>query len=148
MPGLTHKVTEFMLRQGMRVAPSPEFPADLAFLLHRICMLQEELGELFVALNKREITDYADALGDVEFTLHALGLACGVEVARLGHIVADSNLTKCELDASGKGGRHPLYVGPKKAIVDYLVGEGWGVVQETSPDVPLVDKVSRIKRMD
>lgn len=132
---LTKKISEFMARKGL---PQPLKPRidDKAYLLNRSCIMMEEVGELFKAINENDMVETADAIGDVLFTVYGLALAMGMAPEKLAHAVANSNLTKTDLNAHSKGGKGQGYVAPTAEIRRLLSTWGWSD-PNAQQDLPL-----------
>lgn len=120
VPSATHKVAEFMLRNGIRMLPSPGVPDDET-LRQRMAAMAEEFGEFCKALNSGDLVEIADGGADLIYTVYATLLACGMKPEALLHYVADSNLTKEPLrQRDKKGGKGPSYVSPRNRIIELL----------------------------
>jgi len=105
----------------VRRHPTPNIPADEAVL--RQSLLDEEVDELRVAVEDRDVVAIADALADIVYiacgTAHAYGIDLDAVVAE----VHRSNMTKLGADgrpvyrADGKVLKGPSYESPRVAAV-------------------------------
>lgn len=96
------KVLEFTKTYGAYFAPLPSLPDQTTIDL-RIKLVQEEWNELMSALDRKDITAVADALGDLEYVLNGFALACGINLDDIVTEIHWSNMTK--LGEDGK----PIY---------------------------------------
>lgn len=70
-------VAEFHRAFGHPVEAKPVWPAQEMIDL-RIRLIVEELGELETAVFARDLIEIADALGDLAYVVHGMGLAFGL----------------------------------------------------------------------
>ena len=96
------KVKIFMETFGQEVKNKPSFSTDKINKL-RYDLIKEELDELEVALNNRDIVEVADALTDILYVAYGAGHAFGIDLDRCFEEVQSSNMSK--LDDNGK----PIY---------------------------------------
>ena len=96
------KVGEFMKTFGQEVKDKPSFSTDKINKL-RFDLIKEELEELKVALEKKDLLEVADALTDILYVTYGAGHAFGINLDKCFDEVQNSNMSK--LDESGK----PIY---------------------------------------
>ena len=87
---------------GQEVKEKAGFPDDKITSL-RYDLIKEELGELKVAIEKRNIKEVADALTDILYVTYGAGHAFGINLDKCFQEVQNSNMSK--LGADGK----PIY---------------------------------------
>ena len=92
-------VKKFMKTFGQEVKEKAEFPNDKITSL-RFELIQEELGELKDALDKKDIKEVADALTDILYVTYGAGHAFGIDLDKCFEEVQNSNMSK--LDENGK----------------------------------------------
>ena len=97
-----NKVKTFMNTYGQEVKTIPEFP-DSKIVKLRIDLIQEELNELKVSINNKDIIEVADALTDILYVTYGAGHAFGINLDKCFDEVQNSNMSK--LDDNGK----PIY---------------------------------------
>ena len=97
-----NKVKTFMETFGQEVKTKPSFSNDKINKL-RYDLIKEELDELEVALNNRDIVEVADALTDILYVAYGAGHAFGIDLDKCFEEVQNSNMSK--LDDNGK----PIY---------------------------------------
>ena len=95
-------VKKFMKTFGQEVKEKAEFPNDKITSL-RFELIQEELGELKDALDKKDIKEVADALTDILYVTYGTGHAFGINLDKCFEEVQNSNMSKL-----GKDGK-PIY---------------------------------------
>ena len=95
-------VKKFMKTLGQDVKEKAEFPNDKITSL-RFELIQEELGELKDALDKKDIKEVADALTDILYVTYGAGHAFGINLDKCFEEVQNSNMSKL-----GKDGK-PIY---------------------------------------
>ncbi len=95
-------VKKFMKTFGQEVKEKAEFPNDKITSL-RFELIQEELGELKDALDKKDIKEVADALTDILYVTYGAGHAFGINLDKCFEEVQNSNMSKL-----GKDGK-PIY---------------------------------------
>ena len=96
------KVRKFMETFGQEVKQKAEFPNDKIITL-RYDLIKEELEELRIAMEKKDIKEVADALTDILYVTYGAGHAFGINLDRCFEEVQSSNMSKL-----GEDGR-PIY---------------------------------------
>ena len=96
------KVKTFMETFGQEVKNQASFSTDKINNL-RYDLIQEELDELKVALNNKDLLEVADALTDILYVTYGAGHAFGIDLDKCFDEVQNSNMSK--LDKNGK----PIY---------------------------------------
>ena len=96
------KVRKFMKTFGQEVREKPGFPDDKITSL-RYDLITEEIGELKVAMENKDIKEVADALTDILYVTYGAGHAFGIDLDKCFQEVQDSNMSK--LGPDGK----PIY---------------------------------------
>ena len=96
------KVGKFMKTFGQEVREKPGFPNDKITSL-RYDLITEEIGELKVAMENKDIKEVADALTDILYVTYGAGHAFGINLDKCFQEVQDSNMSK--LGSDGK----PIY---------------------------------------
>ena len=96
------KVGKFMKTFGQEVKNKADFPTKKILDL-RLDLIREELEELKVALNNKDIKEVADALTDILYVTYGAGHAFGIDLDKCFDEVQNSNMSK--LDENGK----PIY---------------------------------------
>ena len=92
----------FMQTFGQEVKNKPEYPNEKIVKL-RYDLRDEELKELKEAIEKKSITDVADALTDILYVTYGAGHAFGIDLDKCFTEVQNSNMSKL-----GKDGK-PIY---------------------------------------
>jgi len=92
----------FMQTFGQEVKNKPEYPNEKIVKL-RYDLIDEELKELKEAIEKKSITDVADALTDILYVTYGAGHAFGINLDKCFTEVQNSNMSKL-----GKDGK-PIY---------------------------------------
>ena len=95
-------VKKFMKTFGQEVKEKPEFPNDKITSL-RLELINEELEELKIAIEKNDIKEVADALTDILYVTYGAGHAFGINLDKCFEEVQNSNMSK--LGSDGK----PIY---------------------------------------
>ena len=95
-------VREFMETFGQEIKEKAGFPSQKISLL-RYELIKEELDELKVALDKKDLKEVADALTDILYVTYGAGHAFGINLDKCFEEVQNSNMSK--LDAAGE----PIY---------------------------------------
>ena len=95
-------VRNFMQIYGQEIKTKPSFPSKKIIQL-RYDLIKEELDELSVAINDKDIVEVADALTDLLYVVYGAGHAFGIDLDKCFAEVQRSNLSK--LDNNGK----PIY---------------------------------------
>ena len=96
------KVGTFMKTFGQEVKTKPSFSTDKINKL-RLDLIKEELIELTVAMNNKDLLEVADALTDILYVTYGAGHAFGINLDKCFQEVQNSNMSK--LDENGK----PIY---------------------------------------
>ena len=97
-----NKVTTFMETFGQEVKTKPSFSTNKINSL-RYNLIKEELDELKVAIENKDLLEVADALTDILYVTYGAGHAFGIDLDKCFNEVQSSNMSK--LDESGK----PIY---------------------------------------
>ena len=96
------KVKKFMETFGQEVKQKAEFPNDKITTL-RYDLIKEELEELRIAMERKDIKEVADALTDILYVTYGAGHAFGINLDKCFEEVQSSNMSKL-----GEDGR-PIY---------------------------------------
>ena len=97
-----NKVKVFMETFGQEVKSKASFP-DQKIQNLRFDLIKEELDELKVALDQKNLKEVADALTDILYVTYGAGHAFGIDLDKCFTEVQNSNMSK--LDENGK----PIY---------------------------------------
>jgi len=97
-----NKVKTFMETFGQEVKIKPSFGSDKINTL-RYELIKEELDELKVAMENKDLLEVADALTDILYVTYGAGHAFGIDLDKCFEEVQSSNMSK--LDEGGK----PIY---------------------------------------
>ena len=97
-----NKVKTFMETFGQEVKNKPSFSTDKINSL-RYDLIKEELEELKVAMESKDLLEVADALTDILYVAYGAGHAFGIDLDKCFEEVQNSNMSK--LDENGK----PIY---------------------------------------
>ena len=95
-------VKQFMKTFGQEVKEKASFPDDKITSL-RYDLIKEELEELKVAMDNKDIKEVADALTDILYVTYGAGHAFGINLDKCFEEVQNSNMSK--LGSNGK----PIY---------------------------------------
>ena len=95
-------VRKFMETFGQEIREKASFP-DAKITSLRFELIKEELEELKVAIEKKDIKEVADALTDILYVTYGAGHAFGIDLDKCFAEVQNSNMSK--LGADGK----PIY---------------------------------------
>ena len=95
-------VKKFMEIFGQEIKEKANFPNDKITSL-RYELIKEELDELKVAIDNKDIKEVADALTDILYVTYGAGHAFGINLDKCFEEVQSSNMSK--LGADGK----PIY---------------------------------------
>ena len=95
-------VRKFMKTFGQEVREKASFPDDKITSL-RYDLIREELSELKVAIENKDIKEVADALTDILYVTYGAGHAFGIDLDKCFQEVQNSNMSK--LGSDGK----PIY---------------------------------------
>ena len=96
------KVKIFMQTFGQEVKNKPSFSTEKINSL-RYDLIREELEELKVAMESKDLLEVADALTDILYVTYGAGHALGIDLDKCFEEVQNSNMSK--LDEEGK----PIY---------------------------------------
>ncbi len=96
------RVKKFMETFGQEVKQKAEFPNDKITTL-RYDLIKEELEELRIAMERKDIKEVADALTDILYVTYGAGHAFGINLDKCFEEVQSSNMSKL-----GEDGR-PIY---------------------------------------
>ena len=96
------KVKTFMETFGQEVKNKPSFSTEKINNL-RYDLIKEELDELKVAMENKDLLEVADALTDILYVTYGAGHAFGINLDKCFEEVQNSNMSK--LDEGGK----PIY---------------------------------------
>ena len=112
-----NKVKTFMKTFGQDVKTKPSFSTDKINSL-RYDLIKEELEELKVAMENKDLLEVADALTDILYVTYGAGHAFGINLDRCFEEVQNSNMSKLGKDNkpiyndSGKVLKGPKYFKP------------------------------------
>ena len=111
------KVKTFMETFGQEVKTKPSFSSDKVNTL-RYELIEEELDELKVAMENKDLLEVADALTDILYVTYGAGHAFGIDLDKCFEEVQNSNMSKLGADGnpiyneSGKVMKGPQYFKP------------------------------------
>ena len=97
-----NKVKTFMETFGQEVKTKPSFSSDKINTL-RYDLIKEELEELKIAMENKDLLEVADALTDILYVTYGAGHAFGIDLDKCFEEVQNSNMSK--LGENGK----PIY---------------------------------------
>ena len=112
-----NKVKTFMVTFGQEVKTKPSFSTDKINGL-RYELIKEELEELKIAMENKDLLEVADALTDILYVTYGAGHAFGINLDRCFEEVQNSNMSKLGEDGkpiyneSGKVMKGPKYFKP------------------------------------
>ena len=112
-----NKVKTFMEIFGQEVKNQPSFSTDKVNKL-RYDLIKEELDELKVALDSKDLLEVADALTDILYVTYGAGHAFGIDLDGCFEEVQNSNMSKLDknekpiYNESGKVMKGPNYFKP------------------------------------
>ena len=112
-----NKVKTFMKTFGQEVKTKPSFSTDKINIL-RYELIKEELEELKVAMEKKDLLEVADALTDILYVAYGAGHAFGIDLDKCFEEVQNSNMSKLSEEGkpiyneSGKVMKGPKYFKP------------------------------------
>ena len=115
-----NKVKTFMETFGQEVKMKPSFSTDKINNL-RYDLIKEELEELKVAMENKDLLEVADALTDILYVTYGAGHALGIDLDKCFEEVQSSNMSKLGVDGkpiyneSGKVMKGPKYFKPDLA---------------------------------
>ena len=118
------KVKNFMETFNQEVKNKPSFSTDKINKL-RYDLIKEELDELKVALNDKNLLEVADALTDILYVAYGAGHAFGIDLDKCFQEVQNSNMSKLGdndkpiYNEAGKVMKGPKYFKPdlKKLLI-------------------------------
>ena len=111
------KVKKFMETFGQEVKQKAEFPNDKITTL-RYDLIKEELEELRIAMERKDIKEVADALTDILYVTYGAGHSFGINLDKCFEEVQSSNMSKLGEDGkpiyneNGKVMKGPNYFKP------------------------------------
>ena len=112
-----NKVKTFMKTFGQEVKTKPSFSSDQINTL-RYDLIKEELEELKIAMENKDLLEVADALTDILYVTYGAGHAFGIDLDKCFEEVQNSNMSKLGEDGkpiyneSGKIMKGPKYFKP------------------------------------
>ena len=112
-----NKVKTFMETFGQEVKTKPSFSSDKINTL-RYDLIKEELEELKIAMENKDLLEVADALTDILYVTYGAGHAFGIDLDKCFEEVQNSNMSKLGEDGkpiyndSGKVMKGPKYFEP------------------------------------
>ena len=112
-----NKVKTFMKTFGQEVKTKPSFSTDKVNSL-RYDLIKEELEELKVAVENKDLLEVADALTDILYVTYGAGHAFGIDLDKCFEEVQNSNMSKLGEDNNpiynelGKVMKGPKYFKP------------------------------------
>ena len=111
------RVRKFMEIFGQEIKEKAEFPNSKITSL-RYDLIDEELKEFKVAIEKKDLKEVADALTDILYVTYGAGHAFGINLDKCFKEVQESNMSKLGIDGkpiyneSGKVMKGPNYFKP------------------------------------
>ena len=111
------KVKIFMKTFGQEVKEKSSFSSDKINKL-RVNLIKEELEELKIAVDSKNLIEVADALTDILYVTYGAGHAFGINLDRCFDEVQQSNMSKLDdngnpiYNDSGKVMKGPKYFKP------------------------------------
>ncbi len=115
-----NKVKIFMETFAQEVKDKPSFSTEKINSL-RYDLIKEELEELKVAMENKDLLEVADALTDILYVTYGAGHAFGIDLDKCFKEVQSSNMSKLDEDGkpiynqSGKVMKGPKYFKPNLA---------------------------------
>ena len=112
-----NKVKNFMETFGQEVKTKPSLSTDKINSL-RYDLIKEELEELKVAMENKDLLEVADALTDILYVAYGAGHAFGIDLDKCFEEVQSSNMSKLDenrnpiYNESGKVMKGPNYFKP------------------------------------
>ena len=110
-------VKKFMEKFGQEIKEKASFPNEKTTSL-RYELIKEELDELKVAIDNKDIKEVADALTDILYVTYGAGHAFGIDLDKCFEEVQNSNMSKLGIDGkpiynnNGKVMKGPNYFEP------------------------------------
>ena len=111
------KVKTFMKTFGQEVKEKSSFSSDKINEL-RFNLIKEELEELRIAMNTKNLVEVADALTDILYVTYGAGHAFGIDLDKCFDEIQQSNMSKLDdhgnpiYNDSGKVMKGPKYFKP------------------------------------
>ena len=111
------KVKTFMKTFGQEIKEKSSFSSDKINEL-RFNLIKEELEELRIAMNTKNLVEVADALTDILYVTYGAGHAFGIDLDKCFDEVQQSNMSKLDdrgnpiYNDSGKVMKGPKYFKP------------------------------------
>lgn len=87
------RVELFMRKAGQECPMTPVLPSILIQEL-RLKLITEEFRELDLAFWHKDLTEVADAIGDLLVVVLGTAVACGIKIEPIFQEIMDSNMTK------------------------------------------------------
>ena len=115
-----NKVKIFMETFGQEVKKKPSFSTDKINTL-RYELIKEELEELKIAIENKDLLEVSDALTDILYVTYGAGHAFGIDLDKCFEEVQKSNMSKLSdegkpiYNESGKVMKGPKYFKPNLA---------------------------------
>ena len=112
-----NKVKTFMETFGQEVKTKPSFSSNKINTL-RYDLIKEELEELKIAMENKDLLEVADALTDILYVAYGAGHAFGIDLDKCFEEVQNSNMSKLGEDGkpiyndAGKVMKGPKYFKP------------------------------------
>ena len=112
-----NKVKTFMETFGQEVKTKPSFSSDKINTL-RYDLIKEELEELKIAMENKDLLEVADALTDILYVTYGAGHAFGIDLDKCFEEIQSSNMSKLGEDGkpiyneAGKVMKGPKYFKP------------------------------------
>ena len=112
-----NKVKTFMKTFSQEVKTKPSFSSDKINTL-RYDLIKEELEELKIAMENKDLLEVADALTDILYVTYGAGHAFGIDLDKCFEEVQNSNMSKLGEDGkpiyndAGKVMKGPKYFKP------------------------------------
>ena len=112
-----NKVKTFMETFGQEVKTKPSFSSDKINTL-RYDLIKEELEELKIAMENKDLLEVADALTDILYVTYGAGHAFGIDLDKCFEEVQNSTMSKLGEDGkpiyndAGKVMKGPKYFKP------------------------------------
>ena len=110
-------VKKFMKTFGQMVRTKPQFPDEKTMRL-RYDLIKEELNELELAMESKNLKEIADALADILYVTYGAGYAYGINLDKCFKEVQRANMSKLGNDGKpiyndkGKVMKGPNYLAP------------------------------------
>lgn len=121
----TQKVLDFRLKIGLEVSPMPRLLSsnETSFYAR---FIMEEMSELLLAHEKRDLVDAADSIGDLIYMLTGCALNMGLPIDEILSAIHKSNMHK--VPGVSKRGQFdavklPAWRGPEEEISQLLHAE-------------------------